>query len=265
MNFLVQQQPAFVYTGGKPFDAAKPSVVFIHGAANDHSVWTLQARYFAHHGFNALALDLPGHGKTFSAAKTTVAQYADWAVNLLDNGAISEATIVGHSMGSLIALDIAARYSKRVSGLALIGTSVPMPVADALLDAAQHRPDEAFDMLNIWGHAPSAKLGASPSPGTSLLMAYKRLLEKSRPGVLATDLIACQQFAMDDAEFKKIVAPTLIVSGNRDMMTPSKASAIVAKQIANAKFVSLDGIGHAVMQEAPGKLLDQLKGFVMRG
>ena len=262
MKFLVQQQPAFVYTGGKNFDAAKPSIIFIHGAANDHSVWTLQSRYFAHHGFNVLALDLPGHGKSFGDAKKTIAQYADWVINLCDNGAISTAAIVGHSMGSLIALDLAARYPTRVSQLALLGCSVPMPVADALLDAATHRPGEAFDMLNMWGHAPQVKWNQSAIPGTSLMMAYKCLLEKSKPGVLATDLTACQTFAMNETEMKNIVAPTLVLSGTRDLMTPPKAAAVVVKQITGAAFLSLDGIGHAMMQEAPGDVLDALKDFI---
>jgi pimeloyl-ACP methyl ester carboxylesterase len=262
MKFLVQQQPAFVYTGGKAFDAGKPTVMFIHGAANDHSVWTLQSRYFAHHGFNVLALDLPGHGKSFGDTKITIAQYADWVINLCDNGAINTAAIVGHSMGSLIALDIAARYPTRVSHLGLLGCSAPMPVADALLDAATHRPHEAFDMLNIWGHAPQVKWNQSAIPGTSLMMAYKCLLEKSRPGVLAADLTACQTFAMNETEMKSIVAPTIILSGTRDMMTPPKAAAMVAKNIAGAKFLSLDGVGHAMMQEAPGEVLDALKDFI---
>jgi pimeloyl-ACP methyl ester carboxylesterase len=264
MNFLVQQQPAFVYTGGKSFDAAKPSVLFIHGAANDHSVWTLKARYFAHHGFNALAVDLPGHGKSFGSARTTVSQYADWIVNLLDNGAIANAAVVGHSMGSLIALDVALRHPTRVRELVLIGTSAPMPVADALLDAAKNRPQDAFDMLNIWGHAPQMKWGRSPIPGTSLMMSYKRLLEKSAPGVLFHDLSACHQFTMREESFKQITAPTLVLSGTRDMMTPPKAASAVAKQIAGAKFASFEGAGHALMQEAPGAVLDQLKSFIPR-
>ncbi len=264
MKFLVQQQPAFVYTGGKPFDAAQPSVIFIHGAANDHSVWTLQSRYFAHHGFNALAIDLPGHGKSFGNAKTTISQYADWVINLIDNGAISDAAMVGHSMGSLIALDMAARHPTRVSRLALLGCSVPMPVSDQLLDAAHDKPDEAFDMLNIWGHAPQAKLQKSATPGTSLLMAYKCLLMKSRPGVLAADLTACKTFSMAENDLKNIATPSLIVSGSRDMMTPPKAAALVAKQMSGAKFLSLDGVGHSMMQEAPSQVLDGLRAFIDR-
>ncbi len=264
MKFLVQQQPAFVYTGGKPFDATKPSIIFIHGAANDHSVWTLQSRYFAHHGFNALAVDLPGHGKSFGEAKTTIAQYADWVINLCDNGAIREATLVGHSMGSLVGLDLAIRYPTRVSRLALLGCSTPMPVADALMDAAKQRPHEAFDMLNIWGHAPQVKWNQSALPGTSLMMAYKCLLEKSRPGVLANDLAACSAFALAADTMAHIVAPTLVLSGSKDMMTPPKAAQSVAKQIAGAKFISLDGVGHAMMQEAPSRVLDALRDFVPR-
>jgi pimeloyl-ACP methyl ester carboxylesterase len=263
MKFLVQQQPAFVYTGrsdlNREFDAAKPAIVFIHGAANDHSVWTLQARYFAHHGFNVLAVDLPGHGKSFGEAKTSIAQYADWVINLLDNGAIKQAALVGHSMGSLIALDIAARYPSRVSQLALLGCGIPMPVSDVLLDAAKNNPAAAFDMLNIWGHAPKAKWAQSPTPGTSIMMAYKRLLEKSRPGVLAMDLAACHTFSMDENALNNIAAPTVILSGTRDMMTPPKANAMAAKMIANARLVTIENSGHAMMQEAPGEVLNILK------
>jgi pimeloyl-ACP methyl ester carboxylesterase len=262
MKFLVQQQPVFVYTGGKPFDAAKPSVVFIHGAANDRSVWTLQARYFAHHGWNVLAVDLPGHGKSFGEAKTSIGANTDWLINLLDNGAIKHAALVGHSMGSLIALDAAARYSQRISHLALLGCSAPMPVADALLDAAKNNPDEAFDMLNIWGHAPQTKWGKSPTPGTSLMVAYKRLLEQSGPGVLARDLNACHQFQMAETDWVKVVAPTLVLSGSKDMMTPPKTNALVVKQIANAKIVTLEGVGHAMMQEASGAVLNTLRDFL---
>ncbi len=262
MKFLVQQQPAYVYTGGKNFDAAKPSVVFIHGTANDHSVWTLQARYFAYHGWNALAVDLPGHGKSFGDAKKSIANAADWIINLLDNGNIKRAALVGHSMGSLIALDAAARYSSRVSQLVLIGASVPMPVTDILMDAAMHRPNEAFDMLNIWGHAPQLKWGKNPTPGTSSMMAYARLLAQSHPGALATDLAACRAFQMDDIALANIAVPTLIMAGTNDLLTPAKAGKALADRLANPTMITLQDAGHSMMQEAPAKVVDALKGFL---
>ena len=262
MKFLVQQKPVYVYTGGKPFDAAKPTVVFIHGAANDHSVWTYQARYFAHHGWNAMAVDLAGHGKSFGDAKTSIAAYADWVVSLLDNGGVARTALVGHSMGSLISLACAAKYPSRVSQLALIGASVPMPVADVLLDAATHRPAEAFDMLNIWGHAPHLKWGRNPTPGTSSMMAYRRLLMQSRPGVLASDLAACNAFLPDDAILADIKVPTLVIAGSRDLLTPVKAAEMLAARIVNCRFAQIENTGHTLMQEAPGKTLDELKSFL---
>ena len=263
MKFLVQQQPAYVYTGGKDFDAAKLSVIFVHGTANDHSVWTMQVRYFAHHGWNALAVDLPGHGKSFGDAKTSIAGAADWLINLLDNGNIKTAALIGHSMGSLIALDAAARYPSRVSQLALIGAAVPMPVSDALLEAATHQPQDAVDMLNIWGHAPQLKWGKNPIPGTASMMAARRLLMQCNPGALLKDLAACNAYQIDDAALAAITVPTLIVAGKLDMLTPAKAAAALATRLGNATLATLDDAGHSMMQEAPGKVIDALKRFLV--
>jgi pimeloyl-ACP methyl ester carboxylesterase len=251
-----------VYTGGKPFDRARPSVVFVHGSANDHSVWTLQARYFAHHGWNALAVDLPGHGKSFGVARTSIAEYADWLIGLLDTATIDKAALVGHSMGSLIVLECAAGHTSRVSQMVLLGTSVPMPVADALLDASIHRPAEACDMLNLWGHGPQLKWGKNPTPGTSSMMAGKRLLLQSRPGVLTADLAACNAFLPGDALFAAVAAPTLIIAGACDLLTPAKQAQAVAARIAACRIVQLADVGHMMMQEAPGKVLDTLRGFL---
>ena len=55
MYLDVHNATTYCYTGGKAFNPALPTVVFIHGVLNDHSVWILQSRYLAHHGFNVLA------------------------------------------------------------------------------------------------------------------------------------------------------------------------------------------------------------------
>ena len=107
--------PAYAYTGGKAFDAALPCVVFVHGALNDHSVWTLLARWFAHHGHGVLAVDLPGHGRSGGAPLASVEALADWLLALLDAAGVRRAAFVGHSMGSLIALEAAARAPQRVT------------------------------------------------------------------------------------------------------------------------------------------------------
>src|SRR5260221_3666868 len=98
MQFIVQGYPAFAYTGGRTFDPALPAVVFVHGAAMDHSVWQWQSRYFAHHGFGVLAVDLPAHGRSPGPARTSIGALADWVAFFIESASLRRAAVVGHSM-----------------------------------------------------------------------------------------------------------------------------------------------------------------------
>src|SRR4051812_27538864 len=137
MELDVRGARTFCYTGGKPFDAAKPTVVFVHGVLNDHSVWILQTRYFAHHGWNVLAPDLPGHCRSAGEPPRTVEEAADFVLALLDALKVEKAALVGHSFGSLAVLEAAARAPERVTHLALVGTAFPMKVSPVLLENSQ--------------------------------------------------------------------------------------------------------------------------------
>ena len=194
MNFIVQGYPAFAYTGGRPFDGALPAIVFVHGAALDHSVWQWQSRYFAHHGFSVVAVDLPGHGRSPGAVRSTIGEYADWLLALLDAGGIARAHLVGHSMGSLVTLEAALRYPARVGKLALVGAAAPMPVGEAFIAAARADSPVGFDMETLWGHARLAQLAASPVPGVALVGASRQLNGRARPGVQHADLQACNAY-----------------------------------------------------------------------
>ena len=158
MKLKLNNEQAFAYTGTREFNAALPTGVFIHGAANDHSVWSLQSRYFAFHGWNVLALDLPGHGQSEGEPCATIRDYAEWVATFLDAVGVRAAVVVGHSMGSLTALELAARRPDLVRKLALVGTAVPMAVGDVLLDAAREDEDKARRMIVEWSFAPASQL-----------------------------------------------------------------------------------------------------------
>jgi pimeloyl-ACP methyl ester carboxylesterase len=264
MNLIVQGYPAFCYTGGRAFDPALPTLVFIHGAALDHSVWQWQSRYFAHHGYSVLAPDLPAHGKSPGVARKQIASMADWIAALIESACIERAIVVGHSMGSLVALDLALRHPQRVAKVALIGTSIPMGVGEAFLAAARDDSPAAFDMETVWGHARESLLSQSPVPGMSLLGASRQLNGRALPGVQAADLNACATYAPSMEAIRALQVPTLIVGGSRDQMTPMKAGQALAREIAGAKFIALDA-GHAMMSEAPQALLGALSAFVKQG
>ena len=174
MMYTVQGAPLYAYTGGKTFDAQKPTVVFIHGVLNDHSVWILQSRYFANHGWNVLAIDLPGHGKSGGKAPAT----AESIVALLDAEGVSKAILMGHSFGSLIALHVAAENPSRVSQLAMVGTAYPMRVSPALLEDSLNAPEKAIHMVNVFSHSTLAPPPSALGPGTWLLGGSKALMRR---------------------------------------------------------------------------------------
>jgi len=263
-------QRAYAYTGGKPFDAARPAIVFIHGAQHDHSVWALQTRYFAHHGFGVLALDLPGHGRSDGPARHDIAALADWVMRVLDAAGARRAILVGHSMGSLIALDAAARYPDRAAGLALIATAAPMTVSDALLDAAREREPQAIGMVNQWSHSTIAAKPSCPAPGFWLQGVNQRLMERvsalGEAQLFHTDFSACNAYteALDRAA--SVRCPVSVLYGKRDVMTPPRAARALVdafrKTGARVRTVELDG-GHALMSEQPDAVLDALFAFAL--
>jgi pimeloyl-ACP methyl ester carboxylesterase len=262
MILTVQGREAYAYTGGKPFDPALPTIVFIHGALCDHAVWTLLARWFAHHGRSVLAVDLPGHMRSAGPALTTVEAMADWLLALLDAAGVRRAAFVGHSMGSLVALEAARRARERASHLAMLGTAVPMKVSDLLLDAARDAPHRAIDMVVTWSFSTLAAKPSYPGPGTWLrgaARAYQRLIlaRQSDPKLYHTDFRACNDYATGLEAAARVRCPATLVIGEFDQMTVPKA----ARAIATALKADVHTVpaGHFLMQECPDGVLNALK------
>lgn len=262
MEFQVRGRSVFATTGGVPFDAGKPTIVFIHGASFDATVWKLCTRYFAWRDRSVLALDLPGHGRSEGPLLTSIEAMADWIVEALDALGVKEAALVGHSMGSLVAVDCALRHSERVRTLCLLGTSVPMAVGDVLLDPARDNEHLAKDLLTSWGYGRSAQYGGNRAPGMWMLQGGLRVLEHTDDDVLYTDLKACRDYAGNGEALAGIDCPALVVIGGKDMMTPPKMGAKAAAAIPGARSVVLDGVGHIMMDEAPDETLDALRGIL---
>lgn len=264
MKPVVQGQEAFCYTGGKAFDATRPAMVFIHGAQNDHSVWGLQSRYFAHHGFAVLAPDLPGHGRSGGPALKSVEALRDWILALLDAAGVQQAMLVGHSMGALVALDAAGHAPQRVSRLAMLGVGFPMKVSPVLLDAARDEPQRAITMVNIWSHSTLAPKPSAPGPGFWVQGMSERLMQRvaagSEEAVFHVDLNACNSYAGGEAAAEKVKCPALFVLGAQDSMTPVKSAGKLRGLLPAAEVRILDS-GHQMMAEAPDEVLEALRTF----
>jgi pimeloyl-ACP methyl ester carboxylesterase len=260
MQLSVNGAEIFVATGGRTFDVSQPTIVLLHGAGFDHTTWALHSRWFAHHGYGVLAPDLPGHGRSSGAPLPTIAEMADWTAALLDAAGATRARLVGHSMGSLIALETAARHAARVSTLSLIGTAATMTVGPDLLNAAEANDHSAVDMVSIWGLGFRAELGGSLAPGLWMHGGALRVLEQCRPGVLFNDLSACNSYDNALAAAAGIAVPTTVIRGERDMMTPARAGKALAAALPDSRTVVLRGAGHMMMVERPDELLAALQG-----
>lgn len=258
----VDNQQTYIYTGAKKFLSEQPSILFAHGNGLDHTVWHMQSRYFAHHGKNVLAVDLPGHGRSHGAPLTTISEMGDWIVDVLDAMGITQADLVGHSMGSLVTLEAAARHPDRVSKLVLIGTAVPMPVSDPLLNAARDNTFDAFDMINLWGHSVLGQMGGNQAPGLWMSASSIRLLARSKPGVLYAGLNACHQYQHGLESGAKVQCPTLMILGELDIMTPVRRARELEKVIPNVQSRVLEKCGHMLMAEKPNQVLDLLIEFL---
>jgi len=272
MDLGIPGSRIYAYTGGKPFDPRLPCVVFIHGAQHDHSVWILQSRYLAHHGHAVLALDLPGHGRSEGAPGSTVEQIAEQIAAALAPLASPRLLLAGHSMGSLIALEVARRLPARVAGVALLGTAAPMRVSEALLAATRDDPAAAMDMINVWSHspvvAPFAARPGNPAPGFNIVWQNLRLMQRiaavGGPAVLPTDFAACNAYDGALAAAGALQCPALFVLGERDQMTPPRAAGALVDACAQSRVVVLPATGHALMAESPDGVRGALVSFAQQ-
>ncbi len=259
MDLIVDGKTAFGYTNGRDFDPEKPLFLFVHGAGMDHSVWTLQSRYFAHHGVNAVAVDLAGHGRSEGPPKTSIEAMGDWVVGVIEALGIERATLIGHSMGALVCLQVAAAHPDRLDGLALLGVSPTMPVHPALLEAAAANLPLAGELVSSWGHGPAGHIGGNRAPGGWLMGHALKLLERAPRDVLHNDLAACNAYQNGLQAAASITCRTLIISGALDRMTPASQAARLAETIQQPPVhQEIEGSGHLMLVEKPDETLDAL-------
>lgn len=270
MDVTIKGHTIYCYTGGRDFDASQPTLVLIHGVVNDHSVWALQSRWFAHHGWNVLAIDLPGHCRSAGPAPESVQEGAEFIQSLLDALDIERAALVGHSWGSLIALEAAARLGNRISHLALIGTAYPMKVAPSLLEASKNAPESALRLVNVFSRATLSPPPGALGPGTwnfgaGLALGRKVLRSNSSVNVFHRGFVACDSYTGAIDAMSEVTCPVHFVLGAMDQMTPPKAAVLLidaARLHCSAISVDQLSTGHNAMTEAPEATLSSLRNFL---
>ncbi|WP_169570116.1 alpha/beta fold hydrolase [Sneathiella limimaris] len=249
MYATVNNASLFAATGGKEFDPNQPSIIFLHGAAMDHTAWALQSRYMAHHGFNVFALDLPGHGKSEGDIPGSIDEMADSVIAFMDSAGLKSATLVGHSMGSLTGLSAAGRYPDRIDKLVMIGTAFPMMVGEDFLNRAKANDPSAYLMMIDWSHARPSHVGQAEVPGLWMIGNALRTVERAGDGTLYKGLSLCSTYEGGFEAAENLKCPVLFILGDKDMMTMPRAAQKLIASISGSKTVLLKDCGHMQMIE----------------
>ncbi len=239
--------------GGRRHDPQQPAVVLVHGAGGDRTVWQMQTRWLAHHGYRVAAVDLPGHGGSEGPAPTTIIEMGDWLAAAVEALDMAPAHLVGHSMGTFVVLEAAARHPGCARSLVMLGTAASMGVHPGLQDAADQNSPVAGRLIASWGIGSRAHQGGHISPGMWLIGGTTALLDRAPSGVLGSDLAACAQYggALESAAL--VQCPVRLVLGREDRMTPNRAAAklLDAFPAGLASVVHIDRVGHFLQTESP--------------
>ena len=251
MNVTIDNHDVFYSSGNRAPDPTQANIIFVHGTALDNTTWTLYTRYYARRGYNAYAVDLPGHGHSSGDPLSSIEAMADWIAKFMDAVGVKTATLVGHSMGGLISIETAIRYPEKIDKLALLGVALPMPVAPVFLEAARNNEQLATDMFLLFGFDYRAQLGGNPLSGINMLQSGMRLVERSADGVMYSGLNACNNYTPDDELLRKVQCPAHLIIGEDDAMTPCKRAHQLSRRLPNSTLSEIKQCGHMLMAERP--------------
>jgi pimeloyl-ACP methyl ester carboxylesterase len=253
MELLIDGHDVFVHTGGVSFDPTLPVVVLVHGAGQDHSHFRFHTRALAHGGTGVLAVDLPGHGRSGGPVLASVPEMASWVIRLLDAVGVDRAVVVGHSMGSLIAIETAAAHPERVAGIVLTGSAGAMAVHPDLQEAANQGRHLAVELISGWVHTGADRYGHHPQPGSWTRGLTERLAERELERSLGLDLAACSSYqAVERAA--EVTAPATVVIGLADVMTNPRAGRVLVDALPAVDVVELPGSGHNMVMDRPSEV-----------
>lgn len=228
------------------------NLIFIHGSGGNGAVWAYQSKYFSRH-HKLFAVDLPGHGRNRDRSGATVAHYADYITSFIREKSLATPILIGHSLGGAIALRIGLDKPSEIGGLVLVGTGARLRVLPAFFKSIKTDFDKALTAIGEYSFSPQAP--------EELVAKAMSEMKKGGPDVLYDDFTACDRFDVM-SELQRITAPTLVVVGRDDRLTPVKYAEYLHKNISGARLEIVERAGHMVMIEQPDVFNAVVDGFL---
>jgi len=237
------------FHAGRP-DAQGRALVLLHGAGGDHKLWGAVHGRLREAGVPALALDLPGHGRSPGPGLTTIGAYADAVEEALVGAGVREYAVAGHSLGGAVALTLAVRAPGALHGLGAVSTGARLPVDPMILKGTLTA--FACTVENL------ARFCFARGTPEAVWRPAAQAMAALGPEVLHGDFAACAVYGLSDEELKGIRVPAEVVCGELDVLTPLPLSEELAEKIPGARLTRLPGVGHMPLLEDPEGLATPL-------
>jgi pimeloyl-ACP methyl ester carboxylesterase len=235
-----------------PLDPGSATLVFIHGAGGSSAMWTAQLEGLAERT-NAVAIDLPGHGRSDGPGRNTVADYAKAVVEFILAAEIMRPVPVGLSMGGAIVQQLMLDSPELFAAAILISTGAKLKVMPQIFEAISKNYPDYVNMIG--------KFSASPKTDPALLGPYLAEAAKCKPEIVTADFRACDAFDVLE-RIAGIDAPVLVISGADDQLTPPKYADFIAGKIVGAKRAVIEAAGHLAPVEKPAEVNQAIIGFL---
>jgi pimeloyl-ACP methyl ester carboxylesterase len=239
-------------TGREGIRKGLRTMVFIHGSGGSRLHWNYQRQFFEK-SYNVVIVDLPGHGEARSEGEDSVGAYAGHLLRLLRALPGDVFCLLGHSLGGAIVQEFTLLYPQYVEALVLLGTGARLRVLPEILEGIRKRFEETVRLICDYAFSKRA-------PVDLMQKGIEAMLETSKT-VLYGDFAACNGFDIMD-RVENIRAPTLVICGNDDLLTPPKYAQFLAEKIGGARLEIIDGAGHMVMIEKPDEFNSRVMTFL---
>lgn len=228
-------------------------LILIHGAGGSYLGWHNRIRRMQ--GVNVYSLDLPGHGKSSGEGRQSVQAYARDVFNFMQEIGLYHAALAGHSLGGMIALQIASQQPDQIQKLILVSSSAYCPIPENVIQGLLNSltGSQSMDWLvdRLSGGSGSKKW----------VEATRQAIEQTRRGVLYGDLMACHSADLT-GELENIKALTLVCYGDQDRFFSPLASLQLGRQIFNSEVRVFTDAGHLLPLERPDELADTISSFL---
>ncbi|WP_078430087.1 alpha/beta fold hydrolase [Alkalihalobacterium alkalinitrilicum] len=219
-------------------------ILFIHGAGGSSNKWREMDELLQ--GVPFESIDLPGHGSNGDVIAETVEEYAQRLSEALKEDVI----VVGHSMGGMIGIELAAR-NQHVKGLVLAASNYEVPVHPKIISQLENGIFPEFLFLASYGK----------SVDEELMEQEKADLDKTPVSVALNDFKACDLYKNGKATIAQLSVPILAIYGDEDRLLPPNAQAEITSINESISTELIAGSGHYVQLEQPKLFANHVQAF----